>query len=156
MEVPLGKMDMAKAKLLEPQRQSVMLAVASPAIGAMGSNTVVPSGANGGLSAQEPGLSNTPSSGPNRSALQTNTRTRGLRSSDKCVNSYRRSRRKWITRFVREGSFDGRVPIVAMKRGNARGAKGNRILGESVNQREGKTSHDRDPSTSPTGTTGQG
>jgi hypothetical protein len=48
-------MDMAKATLLEPQRLSVMLAVASPAIGAMGSNAVVLSGANDGSSVQERG-----------------------------------------------------------------------------------------------------
>ena len=55
MEVPQGKVDMAKATLLEPQRLSVMLAVASPANGAMGPNAVVLSGANGGLPAQERG-----------------------------------------------------------------------------------------------------
>lgn len=55
LEVPQGKMDMAKATLLEPQRLSVMLAVASPANGAMGPNAVVLSGANGGLPAQEQG-----------------------------------------------------------------------------------------------------
>jgi hypothetical protein len=55
LEVPQGKMDMAKAILLEPQRLSVMLAVASPANGAMGPNAVELSGANGGFSAQERG-----------------------------------------------------------------------------------------------------
>jgi hypothetical protein len=53
--VPQGKMDMAKATLLEPQRLSVMLAVASPAIGAMGSNAILLSGANGGFPTQERG-----------------------------------------------------------------------------------------------------
>lgn len=47
LEIPQEKMDMAKATLLEPQRLSVMLAVASPAIGAMGPNAVLLSGVNG-------------------------------------------------------------------------------------------------------------
>ena len=51
---------------------------------------------------------------------------------------------------------DGRVPIVAMKRDNTRGAKGNRILVKSTNQREGKTSQERGLSTSQIGTTSQG
>jgi hypothetical protein len=55
LEVPQEKMDMAKATLLEPQRLSVMLAVASPAIGAMGSNAVVLSGVTGGFPVQERG-----------------------------------------------------------------------------------------------------
>jgi len=49
------KMDMAKATLLEPQRLSVMLAVVSPAIGTMGPNAVLLSGANSRFSAQERG-----------------------------------------------------------------------------------------------------
>jgi hypothetical protein len=62
LEVPQEKMDMAKAKLLEPQRLSVMLAVASPAIGAMEPNAVVLSGVNGGLSAKGRGAVRYPES----------------------------------------------------------------------------------------------
>jgi hypothetical protein len=47
LEVLQEKMDMAKAKLLEPQRLSVMLAVASPANGAMRPSAIVLSGAQG-------------------------------------------------------------------------------------------------------------
>ena len=60
--VPQEKVDMAKAKLLEPQRLSVMLAVASPAIGAMGPNAIELSGANGGLSAKGRGAVRYPQS----------------------------------------------------------------------------------------------
>ena len=62
MEVSLEKMDMAKAKLLEPQRVSVMLAVASPANGAMRPNTTVWSGANGGSPAKGRGAVHYPDS----------------------------------------------------------------------------------------------
>jgi hypothetical protein len=55
LEVSQEKMDMAKATLLEPQRLSVMLAVASPASGAMGPNAVLLSGANGRFPAQGQG-----------------------------------------------------------------------------------------------------
>ena len=55
MEVSLEKMDMAKAKLLEPQRVSVMLAVASPANGAMRPSTIVLSRAKGEPFAEGPG-----------------------------------------------------------------------------------------------------
>ena len=60
--VPQEKMDMAKAKLLEPQRLSVMLAVASPAIGAVGPNAILLSGVNGGLSAKGRGAVRYPES----------------------------------------------------------------------------------------------
>jgi len=62
LEVPQEKMDMAKAKLLEPQRLSVIVAVASPAIGAMGSSAMVLSGANGGFPAQGRGAVQYPKS----------------------------------------------------------------------------------------------
>jgi hypothetical protein len=55
LEVSLEKMDMAKAKLLEPQRVSVMLAVASPANGAMRPSTIVLSRAKGEPFAEGPG-----------------------------------------------------------------------------------------------------
>jgi hypothetical protein len=64
LEVPQEKMDMAKATLLEPQRLSVMLAVASPAIGAMGPNAVVLSGANGSFPAKGQGAVQYPKSRP--------------------------------------------------------------------------------------------
>jgi hypothetical protein len=57
---------------------------------------------------------------------------RGLSPSDKYADSYRRSLRGWITWSVQECPSDGRVPIVAMKRDNTRGAKGNRILVKSM------------------------
>jgi hypothetical protein len=52
LEVSLEKMDMAKTKLFEPQRLSVMLAVASPAMGAMRPSTIVLSCAKGELLAE--------------------------------------------------------------------------------------------------------
>jgi hypothetical protein len=60
LEVSLEKMDMAKAKLLEPQRVSVMLAVASPANGAMRSNTIVLSRVKGEPFAEGPGAVQNP------------------------------------------------------------------------------------------------
>ena len=60
LEVSLEKMDMAKATLLEPQRLSVMLAVASPASGAMGPNAVELSGANGRFPVSCPGTRGCP------------------------------------------------------------------------------------------------
>jgi hypothetical protein len=62
LEVPPEKMDMAKAKLLEPQRLSVMLAVASPANGAMRPNAMVLSRVKGGSSAEGRGAVRYPES----------------------------------------------------------------------------------------------
>jgi hypothetical protein len=52
--VSLEMMDTAKAKLLEPQRLSVMLAVASPANGAMRPSTILFSRGKGELFAEGP------------------------------------------------------------------------------------------------------
>ena len=53
--VSLEKMDMAKATLLEPQRLSVMLAVASPANGAMRPSTIELNRVKGEPFAEGPG-----------------------------------------------------------------------------------------------------
>lgn len=62
LEVLQEKMDMAKARLLEPQRLSVKVAVASPAIGAMGPSVIVLSDVNGGFPAQGRGAVQFPES----------------------------------------------------------------------------------------------
>jgi hypothetical protein len=63
----------------------------------------------------------------NRYALHAMARTKGLSSSNKCVCDYRGNPTGWSTGSAPECPSDGRVPIVAVKRGNSRGAKGDRI-----------------------------
>jgi hypothetical protein len=63
LEVSQEKMDMAKARLLEPQRLSVMLAVVSPANGTMRPNTIVLNGAKGASGANGQGAVQFPESG---------------------------------------------------------------------------------------------
>jgi len=64
---------------------------------------------------------------PNRYALHAMAQTRSLSPLNKCMCDYRGKLIGWITASVAECLSDDRVPVVALKRGNARGAKGNRI-----------------------------
>jgi hypothetical protein len=131
---------MAKTILFESQRQAVVLAVASPANGAMES---------------------THDSVESRQRRQRPLRVEGLflpgtrlhQVCDACHNVNEKPTSigqmhmqlpgkpgGMMTRSVRECPPGGRVPIVALKRGNARGAKGNRIPVKSRIQREDMTS----------------
>lgn len=140
MEVSLGKMNMAKAKLLESQRMAVMLAGVSPADGTM-----------------EPTCDSVESRQrracpPRMTVLSTtNVRFHQVCVAYKCVNGKPTfigqihtqlpgKPGRLITRSVREYLPGGRVPKVALKRVNTRRAKGNRIPVKKIDQREGKAS----------------
>jgi hypothetical protein len=134
---------MGKSMQIESQRLSVKVAVVSSKLSGRWSLHVTDVC---GIKGSRKALEDLPpiqwgKSDSNIYALHVMARQRSLSLLDKCVCGYRGSLTGWVTGLVPEYLSGGRGPVVAMKRGNARGAKGTRILVPNVmNQREGVTS----------------
>lgn len=119
---------MAKFETTEPQRLAEKCTVASIRITGRWNCTVTPPRGGKGCPSgtRTEGPSNRKVSS-NRHASHVMARMRSLSPSDKCLRNYRRNLTGWLTEFVSECPSGGRVPVVVMKRGNTRGAKGNRL-----------------------------